>query len=318
MYRTIRYRDPEMIMAEAERGLAERKTIGLVGAEMASVPGVAEIANAVADRGGRLSPSSLKADCISPALASALARNGNHSVTVAPEAGSERMRKVINKNLSEAEILHAAQMMVGEGVENLKLYFMLGLPEETDHDVSGIADLTGKVLARVRAGRSRVGRVTVSLNPFVPKPWTPFQWDPMEDGASVKRKIAMLRSQLKSLGPIELDAESPREAYFQGVVSRGDRRVSSILERLDSERCQAPGEIWRTLQQIHREAEEGAKMPDPDSYVFRHYTHDELLPWDFIDHHIEKWFLLSERRKAHYEHQTPPCDVTKCRVCGAC
>ena len=110
MYRPIRYRAPETLVAEAERGLGERKVIGLVGAEMASVPGVADIASAVADRGGRLSPSSLKADCISPALASALARGGNQSVTVAPEAGSERMRKVINKNLTEAEILGAADM----------------------------------------------------------------------------------------------------------------------------------------------------------------------------------------------------------------
>src|SRR5579875_1004599 len=119
MYRPIRYRSPERILEEAARGLQERKVIGLVGAEMASVPGVADVATAIADRGGRLSPSSLKADCITPKLAAALARNGNRSVTIAPEAGSERMRKVINKNLSEAEILQAADMLIGGGVENL-------------------------------------------------------------------------------------------------------------------------------------------------------------------------------------------------------
>ncbi|MGH7880451.1 MAG: radical SAM protein, partial [Candidatus Binataceae bacterium] len=118
MYRPIRYRSPQKLVAEATRGLAERNVIGLVGAEMASVPGVATIAKAVADRGGRLSPSSLKADCISPDLAQALVRNGNRSVTIAPEAGSERMRKVINKNLTEAEILRAADLLVGEGVSN--------------------------------------------------------------------------------------------------------------------------------------------------------------------------------------------------------
>src|SRR5579863_8791404 len=190
MYRPIRYRAPEMLIAEAERGLDERNVIGLVGAEMASVPGVADIASAVVDRGGRLSPSSLKADCISPALASALARGGNQSVTVAPEAGSERMRKVINKNLTETEILSAAEMMLGEGVGNLKFYFMLGLPEERDEDVLAIADLVARVLERARARRTRIGSVTVSLNPFVPKPWTPFQWDPMEDARSIKRKVA--------------------------------------------------------------------------------------------------------------------------------
>ncbi|HEY6417963.1 MAG TPA: radical SAM protein [Candidatus Binataceae bacterium] len=320
MYRPIRYRSPEHIVAEAERGLAERGVIGLVGAEMASVPGVAAVAEAVAARGGRLSPSSLKADCISPRLAAALAQGGNHSVTIAPEAGSERMRKVINKNLSEDEILSAARLMVGEGVENLKLYFMIGLPEERDHDVLEIARLTGRILDAARAERRRIGRVTVSLNPFVPKPWTPFQWDAMEDARSTRRKIKLLRAHLQRLGPVELDAESPREAYFQTLVSRGDRRVGLILERLDAAGCEGAGPIWRELVAIGREAREriGGDLPDPDFFVTRHYSDGELLPWDFIDHHIHKWFLLSERKKAHYEHQTPPCDVTRCTVCGAC
>ncbi len=320
MYRPIRYRSPENLIAQAQSGLAERSVIGLVGAEMASVPGVARIAEAVADRGGRLSPSSLKADCISPQLAASLARNGNQSVTVAPEAGSERMRRVINKNLTEGEILDAAAMLIGGGVENLKLYFMCGLPEENDDDVTAIADLTARILDRARASRKRVGRVTVSLNPFVPKPWTPFQWDPMQDPRIIKRKIAILRSALGRLpGMVELDAESPREAYFQTMVSRGDRRVGKILERLNRQRCERPGEIWQELKAIGREAASGGEvMPDPDSFVTRAYGHDEVLPWDFIDHHIYKWFLLSERKKAHFEHQTNPCDVTRCTVCGAC
>lgn len=315
MYRPIRYRSPDKLIAEATRGLEERNVIGLVGAEMASVPGVADIAEAIADRGGRLSPSSLKADCITPRLAQALARNGNRSVTVAPEAGSERMRKVINKNLSEDEILDAADLMVGEGVENLKFYFMIGLPEERDEDVIEIAHLVGRILARARSRRKPVGRVTVSLNPFVPKPWTPFQWDPMEPARVIKEKVALLRSRLARLGA-QLDAESPREAYFQTMVSRGDRRVGAVLELLDAAGCDGPGDVWRELARLRREPVEG--LPDPHFFVTRGYGHDEVLPWDFIDHHIHKWFLLSERNKAHYEHQTRPCDVTRCTVCGAC
>ncbi|HYL57883.1 MAG TPA: radical SAM protein [Candidatus Acidoferrales bacterium] len=324
MYRPIRYRAPDKLIAEAEHGMAERRVIGLVGAEMASVPGVADVASAVVERGGRLSPSSLKADCISPALASALARGGNQSVTVAPEAGSERMRKVINKNLTEAEILSAAEMMLGEGVGNLKFYFMIGLPEERDEDVLAIADLVAKVLERARARRTRIGSVTVSLNPFVPKPWTPFQWDPMQEARSIKHKVALLRARLSRLGQVELDAESPRDAYFQTMVSRGDRRVAGILERLEAAGCESAGEIWHELVAIHREAEASAaagtspSLPDPDLFVTRQYSHDELLPWDFIDHHIYKWFLLAERKKAHHEHQSPPCDVVRCTVCGAC
>ncbi|HJU29118.1 MAG TPA: radical SAM protein, partial [Candidatus Binataceae bacterium] len=319
MYRPIRYRAPEKLIEEARRGLESRRVIGLVGAEMASVPGIADIAEGVAEAGGRLSPSSLKADCISPRLASALARNGNRSATIAPEAGSERMRKVINKNLTEAEILQAAEMLIGEGVESLKLYSMIGLPEERDEDVLEIARLVGKILDGTRARKKHIGRVTVSLNPFVPKPWTPFQWDPMEDARSIKRKIAMLRAELGRIGgaSIELDAESPREAYFQTMVSRGDRRVGAILERLSATGCDQPGSIWQELRRIHREAADGG-LPDPDFYVTRRYTQGESLPWDFIDHHIHKWFLLSERKKAHYEHQTKPCDVTRCTVCGAC
>ena len=322
MYRPIRYRAPETLVAQAERGLGERRVIGLVGAEMASVPGVADIASAVADRGARLSPSSLKADCISPALASALARGGNQSVTVAPEAGSERMRKVINKNLTEGEILGAADMMLGEGVGNLKFYFMIGLPEERDEDVLAIAELVARVLERARARRTRIGSVTVSLNPFVPKPWTPFQWDPMQEARSIKRKVAILRGRLARLGQVELDAESPREAYFQTMVSRGDRRVGGILERLDAAGCEGPGPVWHELSKIRREVRAGSgkasSLPDPDFFVARAYAHDELLPWDFIDHHIHKWFLLAERKKAHHEHQSPPCDVVRCTVCGAC
>jgi radical SAM superfamily enzyme YgiQ (UPF0313 family) len=320
MYRPIRYRSPQKLIAEATRGLSERNVIGLVGAEMASVPGVTDIATAVADSGGRLSPSSLKADCVTSQLATALRRNGNRSVTIAPEAGSERMRKVINKNLSEPQILEATSTLVGEGIENLKLYFMIGLPEERDEDVGEIARLAGKILERARAQNNSIGRITVSLNPFVPKPWTPFQWDPMEHPQSIKRKIVLLRSELRRLGGsvIELDAESPRDAYFQTLVSRGDRRVGAILDRISAAGYEEAGPIWQELRRIRRDVAAGSMLPDPDFFVTRRYAHDEILPWDFIDHHIHKWFLLSERKKAHYEHQTKPCDVTRCTVCGAC
>ncbi|MEA2624719.1 MAG: hypothetical protein QOD06_764, partial [Candidatus Binatota bacterium] len=135
MYRPLRTRSPEGLAADARRGLAERSTIGIVGAEIASIPRIADLCEDVTARGGRVSPASLKADCISPSLAAALGRSKSRTVTIAPEAGSERMRRVINKNLREDEILRAAEMLVGEGVESLKLYFMLGLPTEEDADV---------------------------------------------------------------------------------------------------------------------------------------------------------------------------------------
>src|SRR5437764_10456863 len=152
MYRPVRYRSLRTLRDSVARGLEARSTIGLVGAEMASLPGVSALCQDIAAAGGRPSPSSLKADVITPALAAALGRGGNRSVTVAPEAGSERMRRVINKNLTEPEILRAAEWLVGAGVESLKLYFMVGLPTETAADVAGIVALTAIVRAQLCGG----------------------------------------------------------------------------------------------------------------------------------------------------------------------
>jgi len=315
MYRPIRTRGTEELARSVTTALERRATIGLVGAEMASVPGVemlSELANAA---GGRLSPSSLKADCVTPRLAAALGRVRNRSVTIAPEAGSERMRRVINKNLTEPDILRAADLLIGEGVPDLKLYFMIGLPTEGDDDIQAIADLTAKIAARVARplrGAKRVGGVTTSINPFVPKPWTPFQWDPMEQATAVKAKIARLRAALRRVPNTKIDIESPREAYFQTVLSRGDRRVGAFLEAIHA----ADGDWWATLQRWRREGL--GELPPPDSYVHRSYGAEELLPWDFIDHRITKGYLWRERRKALAALQTAPCDTTTCTSCAAC
>ncbi|HLY36441.1 MAG TPA: radical SAM protein [Candidatus Binatia bacterium] len=304
MYRPVRYRSVDTLRAGVARGLDERRTIGLVGAEMASLPGVAALCQEVAAQGGRASPSSLKADLITPALARALGAGGNRSVTVAPEAGSERMRRVINKNLTEDEILRAAEWLVGGGVEALKLYVMVGLPTETAADVAGIVDLARKVRARlVAGGRPRVGRILVSINPFVPKPWTPFQWEPMEAIPSLRRKLGWLRATLGAIPGVEVETESPREAYLQTLLSRGDRRTADVLLALHAH----PDAWWQTLRALR-----------PDRFVHRAYPLDAVLPWDFIDQAIDKRYLLAERRKAFAEMQTPPCDTATCHTCGAC
>ena len=315
MYRPIRTRDPEQLAVEVSAGLDERRTIGLVGAEMASVPGVDRLAELAASRDGRLSPSSLKADCVTPRLAAALAAGGARSVTVAPEAGSERMRRVINKNLSEADILRAADLMAGEGVQQLKCYFMIGLPTETDEDVLAIAALTERLRSQLTEGggaRRRVGSVTISLNAFVPKPWTPFQWDPMESIAALRGKAQTLRRATRRIPNLTLDIESPREAYLQTILSRGDRRVARFIEAVHA----ADGDWWRVIRAWQRDGLAGA--PHPDAYVHRTYGADERLPWDFIDHRIAKSYLWVERRKALSARQTAPCDTSTCRSCAAC
>jgi radical SAM superfamily enzyme YgiQ (UPF0313 family) len=312
MYRPVRYRSGDALRPQILQGLDARSTIGLVGAEMASQPGIASLCREIADRGGRPSPSSLKADIITPALARALGEGGNRSVTVAPEAGSERMRRVINKNLTEAEILRAADWLTEGGVAALKLYVMVGLPTETDADVDGIVDLATKVRARLMGGgKAKVGRILVSINPFVPKPWTPFQWSPMADIPALKRTLARVRRGLAAIPALQVETESPREAYLQTLLSRGDRRVASILERLQ----ERPGDWWGMLKALRGGRDD---VVDPDRFVHRTYDTAEVLPWDFLDHGVDKRYLLAEHRKAHAEIQTPPCDTQTCHVCGAC
>jgi radical SAM superfamily enzyme YgiQ (UPF0313 family) len=312
MYRPVRYRSPAVVAAGIDEGLGVRRTIGLVGAEMASQPGIAGLCERVVAGGGRPSPSSLKADVVTRRLANALGAGGTRSVTVAPEAGSERLRRVINKNLTEDEILRAAEWLVGGGVDALKLYLMVGLPTETDDDVDAIVQLVERVRGRLLAsGRRRVGRIQVSINGFVPKPWTPFQWEPMTPLPALKAKLARVRKALGALPAVQVDTESPREAYLQTVLSRGDRRVAPLLERLARE----PDDWWSVLRAFRGGAD---GVPDPDLWVHREYPLGEVLPWDFIDHAVDKRYLAAERRKALAAVQTPPCDTHTCHACGAC
>jgi radical SAM superfamily enzyme YgiQ (UPF0313 family) len=312
MYRPVRYRSAAALVPSIRAGLAERQTIGLVGAEMASQPGIANLCREIVRQGGRPSPSSLKADLVTPGLAAALGAGGNRSVTIAPEAGSERMRRVINKNLTEAEILRAAEWLTAGGVDALKLYLMVGLPTETDADLDGIVDLVGRVRARlVSGGRPKLGRILVSVNPFVPKPWTPFQWEPMAGLGDLKRRLARVRRGLATVPAVQAETESPREAYLQTLLSRGDRRVAPILEQLATR----PDTWWATLRAL-RGGRDG--VVDPDRFVHRAYDPAELLPWDFIDHGVDKRYLVAEWRKARAEIETPPCDTHTCQACAAC
>ena len=311
MYRPVRHRSAKSLREDVlGTALEHRTTVGLVGAEMASQPGLAALCREVAERGGRASPSSLKADQIGPELAAALGGNATRSVTVAPEAGSERMRRVINKNLTESEILRAAELLAAGGVSALKLYSMIGLPTETDHDVLAIADLATKIRDRLARG---VGRITLSINPFVPKPWTPLQWEPMLDLKTLRERTQLLRRAVQRIPGATLDVESPREAYWQTLLSRGDRRIAPLLVRVHEN----GGAFWPVVQEAVRAGGLDG-CPSPDDFVHRRYAADEMLPWDFIDHHIDKRYLLVEWRKALLERETAPCDVATCHSCNAC
>ena len=323
MYRPVRYRSQKSLLQSVKEGLQHRSTIGLIGAEMASQPGIAAVCEFVGQAGGRASPSSLKADVITRELAQALGAQNNRSVTVAPEAGSERLRRVINKNLTEPEILRAAEWLIGSGVQSLKLYFMVGIPTETPTDVDAIAELTANIHGKFCGKGAKVGGLTLSVNAFSPKPWTPFQWEPMEEIPVLRERLASLKKRVARLPRVTVDTESPREAYYQTLLSRGDRRVGQIL----LETHKNSGDWWSVIQQLRRAAK-SKTMPNtqhpapntlnPDFFVHRRYDYQEILPWDFIDHSVSKHYLWVEWRKALLERQTPPCDVTTCHSCEAC
>jgi hypothetical protein len=206
---------------------------------------------------------------------------------------------------------------------------MIGVPTERQEDVEAIVNLTEKIHTQFCGKNGRVGGLTLSVNAFSPKPWTPLQWEPMEEIPTLREKLTGLKKALARLPRVTVDTESPREAYYQTLLSRGDRRTGQIL----LETHKNGGDWWSVIQRLRREAKHQSKgyrpregqalQPtayslQPDFFVHRRYDYKEILPWDFIDHSVSKQYLWVEWRKALMERQTPPCDVTTCHSCEAC
>ncbi len=304
------YLPPRHLSAERGREQARKADglcgrIGLVGSALSDYPAIEELCAAVQ---GSLSVSSLRADSLSGTLVKRLAASGHRTISIAPEAGSERLRRVVNKGVTEDDILRAADLIFGAGIPNLKLYFIIGLPTETDEDIGAIVALAAKVHdVQLRHARTagRIGRITVSANSFIPKPFTPFQWEPMEGVESLKRKMRFLDKDLKRIGNVNIIHDLPKWEYFQALLSRGDRRVGMLLRRTH----EREGD-WRAAAR-----ELGM---DLDFYVARRRGLDEVLPWDFIDIGVRKEYLKNEYRRALEGKQTPPCKVGSCRTCGVC
>jgi len=295
VYRPTRYVGAPVLEELVDRGLEHCPTVGLVGAELGSLPALAALVERAAQRGGRVSPSSLRADTVSEALARGLKRTLTRTVTVAPEAGSERLRRVINKNLSEDEILEAAGRLAHSGVKTLRLYFMIGLPTESDTDIGEILALTRKVARRFLPLAPR-SRLHLSISPFVPKPWTPFQWEGQEEVGSLKRKLALLRRETAKMTGVELEAGSPREAYWHALLSRGDRRIASLLLAVH----RAGGRWWAVVQEIRNRGRLHENL-DLDWVVHGTLSFTDALPWEIVDHGISREFLWRERVKAQAE-----------------
>jgi len=283
-----RVRSGPLLQEAALKGAGPAEKIGFVGAAISDYPELVSVGQEILHSQKAISLSSLRVDSLTPPLADLVLASGQKTVTLAPEAGSERMRRVVRKGFAESEILGAAEILVDRGVSNLRLYFMIGLPEENDDDVKAIVDLTKKVrhhLLKKSHGLKRNIRINLSVNSFVPKPATPFQWHPFEDVRSLTDKIKMVKKGLQKERGITVAADVPKWAYLQSLLSHGDRRVGKLL--LTAHRL---GGNW---PQAYRSVD-----LNPDFYVYRPRPFEEILPWDFIDHGLSKEFLWSEYQDA--------------------
>lgn len=288
IYRPPRFRPISLLDAAMKRGVVQTDTIGLVGAAVSDLPGIRQLCRQFQNTGVRIAFSSLRADRLAPELLAVLKQSKVKTATIAPEAGTQRLRDVIKKGIEEEDVLKAVSALVENGIPNLKLYFMIGLPTETEADVDGIIALGKRIKHRfLKSSRTRnqIGTITISLNCFVPKPFTPFQWIAMEDVTGLKKKQKKIKAELRKVANVRVHTDIPRWAYIQALFSRGDRRVADILTMAHANN----GNWAQTLK---------TTPMNPDFYVHRQRHFGELLPWDFIDHGIQKSFLWKEYQRA--------------------
>jgi radical SAM superfamily enzyme YgiQ (UPF0313 family) len=268
-FRPLRKKEIGQVKEEIGEGKKVAGRIGIIGPSLSDYPRIDEI---LCMEGVQFSITSLRASGRSAELIGLL--KGHKSVSIAPEAGTERLRRVINKQVTEQDIISTAALLFASEIETLRLYFMIGLPTEKDEDISGIIELAEKVRSL-----SKTGNIVLSISTFIPKPFTPFQWHPMERLDPVKQKIRRLKKSLEKKG-IKVFHDVPKYAHMQGLFSLGDRRIFTVIERMAE-----TGD--------YRKAYADAGI-NPDYYIFRERAFDEVLPWDFIDIGTSKERLWDE------------------------
>ena len=323
IYRPPRLWDIEAILNSLKERPDGIDRIGLLGMEMTSRDNLDMIAANLSADGCSLSFSSLRADRISDNLVGLLSDSSLKSVAIAPDGGSERLRRVINKQLTATDLLGAAEKLTEAGIHRLKLYLMIGLPTEALEDLEEFVNLALRIREVMHAiGRSR-GRLTelsISVNSFVPKPWTPFQYHPFggagelaaehtiegrEAVRHLKEKITYLRSRLGSLPNLRLKFDNPDQALFQAVLSRGDRRLAEVLLNMADS-----GISWK---QALKQSGLGEQL-----FATRQYAQHSPLAWSIVDHGIDDDYLWREYRRSFEQKTTAPCDTGVCRICGVC
>lgn len=304
-FRVPRVRPLDILKEGVDRAYALGKKVGLMGAAISDYPEVDELVNYIRSKDMRYSCASLRADSLTQAVVDGLADSGQKTITIAPETGSERLRRVINKGISEDNLRTAAQLSAKSGIQHMRLYIMIGLPTETDEDIDAIIGLAERTQAHMAEVGCK-GRLTLSINPFIPKPFTPFQWMAMDNQKSVEKKLQYIKKSLQKNRRIEVLVESPKEAYIQGVLARGDRRLGAVI---------AACAMDRGSKSFKSEMKQAGL--DMEELNYRERALDEYLPWSHLDMGMRDGYLQEEWQKSIDEAYTPPC-MNGCKRCGVC
>lgn len=321
IYRPVRDASTQDVLDAARAGLKNTgyEEIALCALSIGDFPDLARVAERIlaGDVAGPVSLSlpSLRPDQLSGALAKRLAEGPKTGITLAPEAGTDAMRRRINKKVCMDDLIHFATDLRGKGWRMVKLYFMIGLPGETEDDLKGIVDAIRKVADVGRHGKGK-WEVNVTVSSFIPKAHTPFQWEPMADVESLRWKQAFLRREAR-MKNVYLKFHDIESSLLEGAFARGDRKLGNVIFRAWQAGCRFDGWSETFNYNLWREAFEKEGI-DPRAYTGRRFAGDEYLPWDVIDTGMRREFLLEEREKAARGEFTPDCVTGGCQGCGVC
>jgi radical SAM superfamily enzyme YgiQ (UPF0313 family) len=289
IYRPVRHRSLDSLRESVDAIAKDGKRVGLVGACVSDYPWIGELMKMLEERGIEVSISSLRADSLTEELVASLQRGGHRTLTMAPEAGTERLRTVVRKAISDEQLLTACDLLRKYGIPNLKCYFMIGLPTETPEDVDAIPDLAARMLKRLRVpgpDGHPFGKLTLSVSSFVPKPWTPFQWAAFDDPKRLEDKLDAIKRGAGRLS-VRVVHENPREAGLQALLARGDRRVAEFIELSAA----LDGDWRRALREW---------SGDAGFYTRRIRDVSETFPWDHFEVGVRKAGLLREWQRAGF------------------
>lgn len=304
-FRQPRSRSLEQLYKTLAYDKLHKNKIGLMGAAISDYPHIDNLCHFIIEKGMTMSVASLRADSLSKELVESLAFSGQKTITLAPEAGSERMRKVINKTITNEHMYNAIKLALESGISNVRLYIMIGLPYEEQEDVEDIVTMAQEIKAYMGNIGSK-GKITLSINPFIPKPLTPFQWVPMEKREVVETRLKYVQERLKGKKGIEILAESSKESYIQGVLARGDRQLGKVLLAAS----QNGGPKW------FKKAMEKWNLTE-DNYIYRERSVEEFMPWGHLEMGFSAEYIKQELQKSQKSIYTMPC-FDGCTRCGVC